>query len=389
MKSSLRIVIGAVFVALVIGGITFYNRVKSSGGELVETLKRDKTPVRTEVLRPQDLKETVLHTGALAAQRDVTLTAEVVGKVIKKHKDLGDSCKRGQALLQLDAESYRIALLQADAVLRQGQAQLAQAKRDLERTRQLAKRSTVAAQTVERAHTAVQTARAGGKQAEASVRLARRNLRETSIRCPFDGTVAEVTADVGQLVSQQTPVARVISAGSLKLQVKVPAADLARIKVGQRVDLVDPANPSLRYTGTVKRLGVAGDRVTHNFPVEVTVPTKDGVPKPGQVVRSTIVVAEHRQVLTVPDHAIIRQGDAVSVFVVRRAKAVKSPLTLGPRVGQRFIVQAGLSAGDRVILVGHQGLEPGAAVEVVGEPGRKAKAPPRNAPQGDRPPKKK
>jgi len=369
MRSSLRIVIGAVLVALVIGGVTFYNRIKTSGGELVKTIKRERSPVRTEVLRPRDLTETVVHTGALAAQRDVTLTAEVVGKVIKKRLDLGDRCKRGQVLVQLDAESYRIALLQAAAVLSQGQAQLSQARRDLERTRQLVKRSTMAAQTLERAQTAVQTAGAGVKQAEASVRLARRNLRETSIRCPFDGTVAEVRVDVGQLVSQQTPVARVISAARLKLQVKVPAADLGRLKVGQKVALVDPAQPSVHYTGTVERLGVAGDRVTHNFPVEVTVPTSGGVPRPGQVVRSTIVVAEHRQVLTVPEHAVVRQGGAATVFVVRGGKAEQVALNLGPRVGQRYIVRSGLAAGDGVIFVGHQGLSPGAPVEVVGAPG--------------------
>lgn len=80
-----------------------------------------------------------------------------------------------------------------------------------------------------------------------------RNLAETAIRCPFDGMVAQVSVELGQLVGQQTPVARLVGTDRLKLEVRVSAAELNRLRVGQPVELADPAQPGVRYRGEVAR----------------------------------------------------------------------------------------------------------------------------------------
>jgi len=270
---------------------------------------------------------------------------------------------QGEILLQLDSESYRIALLQAEAALRQAVAQADQAGREHQRTTTLARRSAVSNQSVERAGTAVQTGRAAVKQAEAAVLLARRNLRESTIRCPFAGTVADTMVELGQTVGPQTPLARIVDTTTLKLRLSVSVHELGRLRVGMAATLVDPTQPGRRFAGKVSRLGVAGDPATHTFPVEIEVPGGD--PSPGQVVRAQISVASHARTFTVSEEALVEGA----LMVVRGGKARRVRVTAGARVGSRVLISAGLAAGDEVIVVGNQGLEDGDPVEVVARSG--------------------
>ena len=382
------LVIVAILVA--IGGITFVNRMKSGGGELVQAVERTRSPVRVVVAAAGDEDETISHTDALEAAHDVMLTAEVAGKVVRLHKDLGDSCKKGEALLQLDAEVYKIALLQAEAGLKQARAALEQARRDSARVDKLVKRSTVAAQTAEKASTAVETAGAGVKQSSAAVMMARRNLRLARVTCPFAGQVAQRFVTQGQMVGNATLLARLVDASQLKVTLNVPAADLTRMKVGQRAVLEDPAQPGVRFVGQVSRLGVAADQLTHTFPAEVIV-TGDqaGAPRPGQVLKTTIVVASHPSALTIPEETLVYLGrdKAPHLVLARGDKAHVSAVTLGPKVGARRIIQAGLTVGDKVVILGQHGLTTGAPIEVMddateGKPASTAKTPaaPESAP---------
>ena len=355
-----------VLVVVVVGVVTFLNRLEKGRGELVKEVTRTRSPVHTLVASPTTLSEIVTHTGALQANRDVVLTPEVAGKVIRTHKELGDRCRRGEILVQLDQEGYRIALQDAEAARRQSQAQLTQARRNLARAGKLAKQSAVAVETVERAETAVRTAEALGGRADAATNLARRNLRKTSVRCPFDGVVARRMVEQGQAVAQQTPLVRLVDNSRLKLQVKVSAADLARVRVGQQVWLADPSRPAERFSGKVSRLGVAADQVTHTFPVEVVV---DGATthkaRTGQVVQASIRVALHQGVLAVPADAVVLEDGQPRVYLVRKRAARSVTVTLGPRIGRRVIVRQGIAAGDVIIVEGHHGLKPGASVEQV------------------------
>lgn len=370
MKTGTRALLVIVAILVAIGGITFLNRMKSGEGELVQAVTRTRSPVRVLEVRAADLDETISHTDALEASRDVVLTAEVAGKVVRLHKDLGDTCKRGEALLQLDAEAYKIALLRAEAGLKQARAQLDQARRDSARADALVKRSTVAAQTAEKARTAVEAAGAGVKQSSAAVMLAKRNLRLTRVTCPFTGQVAQRHVTQGQMVGNTTPLVRLVDASQLKLTLEVPAADLTRLKVGQKVLLDDPAQAGVNFQGQVSRLGVAADQLSHTFPVEVTVTGagQDG-PRPGQVLRAQVVIASHPGALAVTEETVIHVGrdKAPHLVLADGDKAKLVPITLGPKVDSRRIVASGLTSGDKVVVLGQHGLASGALIEVMND----------------------
>jgi RND family efflux transporter MFP subunit len=351
-------------MVIAVGVVTYLNRAPSSGAGLVQEVERSRRPVQITVVEPASLTESLEHTGVLEAYRDVVLTAEVAGKVQKIHKDLGDICENNETLIQLDPESYRIALQQAVAALKQARSQRDQADRELQRTEQLSKRSVVTAVDLERAQSGANTSQALVEQAKAAASMARRNLRQTAIRCPFDGNVAQRMVEVGQLVGPQSPLARIVDTRQLKLTVTVSAAELSRLRVGQKVTLTDPALDELRYDGEVARLGVAADPVTRTFPVEVVVAGGPDGPKPGQVVRAFVELAVHERALAVPADALVTDGPAPCVFVARNGTAARVTVVAGPRIDSQVIIRQGLQAGDQVIVVGQHGLMPGTPIAV-------------------------
>ncbi|MFC1609606.1 efflux RND transporter periplasmic adaptor subunit [Myxococcota bacterium] len=367
MKTGTKFFIGLVVALLTIGLVTFINRAPDGNGALVEAVEHSEKPVETVVIEPTSLEESIERTGVLEPKRDVVLTAEVGGKVRHVHRDLGDTCKSGQTLIQLDAETYRIALLDAQASLRQSEASLEESERTLDRANKLKERKLASEQDLDRTGTAVESARAMKERAQAAVQMARRNLREATITCPFDGVVASRMVDVGQLVGPQTPVVRFVDNRELKLTLTVSVAELSRMQVGQKVSLHDPTLPDATYEGEVARLGVAADPTTRTFPVEVSVHGDADGPRPGQVVRSVIQIATHEGTIALPTDAVTLGVDGPSVFVVVENTVHKKMVELGPRVTGRVIIESGVAVGEEVVVVGVHGLQSGDKVKVVGK----------------------
>ena len=350
------ILAGALALAVVVVVMTFLNRASPSASGMVAEVVVARRPVQTLRLEPRQVEETLRRSGVLQANQDVVLTAEVMGKVRKVHMDLGDECVSGKPLIQLGAESYSASVQQATAAVAQAKVGRVQAQQDLERAKALVDSGVLPPQDFDRAKNAYDAADAAVKQAQAALRLAGRSLHESTIRCPFDGVVAERMVDVGALVGPQTPLFRIVDTTELLLTLRVSAAELASIRVGQTVSLVDSTADHLTYEGKVSRLGVAADMGTHTFPVQITVPGGDGGPRPGQVVRASIVLAVHKSALLVPADAVRHDADSASVFVAREDKAHKTSVEAGPRIGSDLLIRAGLKPGDEVVVVGQEGL---------------------------------
>ena len=363
LKSSTRVVIGVGVILLVVATITYLNRHQDGGADPVSVVTAAQRPVTVIRVEAKPLVESITHSGELRAQEDVVLTAEVPARVSATPKGFGDACKKGEVAMRLDASSYQIAGQQANAALEHARAELERAEREQGRAEQL--RDVAPAQELDNARSSVRAAKAQVDAAEAALRLAHRNLRETILRCPFDGEIAERFVDVGRLVAGDSPLLRVVSTGDLELTLRLSSAELSRIEPGQEADVWDPALPDQHYPGVVLRIGVAADQATRTFPVRVRVPRGQTGPRPGQLVQALIAVAKHPRALAVPEGAVAGGNGKPSLFVVRSGRAHRQTVELGPRIGVQRLVQSGLEAGDHVIVVGHVGLNDGDAVAVV------------------------
>jgi RND family efflux transporter MFP subunit len=301
----------------------------------------------------------------LNAEQDVMLTAEIPGKVLKVLKDLGDRCRQGEPLVLLDPTSYKIAVSQAEAEIARTRTAADSASKALARVEALHERGSVADQQRDDAEAQSRTSAAASELAQAAVKLARHNLSQTVVRCPFSGSLAASLVDVGDAVAPQTPLARLVDGSRLHVLLSVTARELGRLKLGQAAQLWDPSNPDERATGNVARLGVAADRTTGTFPVEVALDGSSHGLLAGQIVEVTLELMTHTDVLAVPLAAVVDQGPRPFVYRIESGRAHQTPVQLGPEIDGLRVVTEGLAIGAQIVEFGASELKDGKAVEVV------------------------
>jgi multidrug efflux pump subunit AcrA (membrane-fusion protein) len=343
--------------------------------------------VNTEVAQVRDVRRTVEVVGTLAARDEVVVSSEVEGRVAKLAHDLGDKVEAGATLVELDAEkaryradTQRAALAQARAKygastegdlppldqvpeVVSSAAQLAEATQQLDRAKSLAARKLLSQSDFDAAETRYDTAKAARDQALASARqlradiqaqssslqLAERELRDTVIRAPFQGYVAERLVSLGQFVQPQTPIMRIVRLQPLKLTADVPEKFGPWIETGRPLSVHVDAFPDQTFGGQVVRIGPSVNLKSRAFAIEGAVPNPDGRLKPGTFARVQITTDHVDRAVTIPASAVQSRYGTNRVFVVHDGALSGREVILGDRIGDRVEVSKGLDAGTPLV----------------------------------------
>ena len=344
--------------------------------------------VRVEQVRQEQMNRSLDVVGTLAAQDQVTLASQADGAVSRVLADLGDRVKSGQVLIELDREkleytldSQKAALARAMAKygateptrlppieqtpdVQKAVAELAQAKQAFDRAEELTRRQLLPKQSLEDAETTLRSKHAAydsslqnGRNlaadidaSNALVKLADRQLRDTSIRAPFDGYVQKRLVSLGDFVKSQTPVMIIVRMDSLKAIAEVPERMAPYVQVGQRVELKVDAFPGKTISGTVSRISPAVNTSTRAFGFEALVPNGDGLLKPGTFARVHVTTSLVEPVLTVPYASMQYRYGVYRVFSVSGDHLSIHELKTGDRIGDRMEVLDGVALGDQIAL---------------------------------------
>ena len=356
--------------------------------------------VRIEPAQVRDVRRHVDVVGTLAAREEAVISAEVAGRVSRLVHDLGDRVPAGTPLLELDqeklqyrADGQRAALDQArarygaaedgtlpplervPAVVSTG-AQLADARQQLERAKNLASRSLISRSDLDAAQTRYDTARAAHDQAlssarqlradieaqSSSLRLAQRELRDAVIRAPFEGYVAERLVSPGQYLQPQTPVMRIVRLQPLKLTAEVPEKFAPWIETGREMAVRVDAFPGETFAGRIVRIAPAVNLKSRAFAIEGEVPNTDGRLKPGTFARVQIATDRVDRAVTIPVAAVQSRYGTNRVFMVQNGQVVGKEVVLGDRLGDRVEVATGLEAGARIVAADVEQLADGVKV---------------------------
>ena len=361
-----------------------------SKSETAQARGRDESAkrVKTEVVRPEPVHRTVEVVGTLAAEDEVTVSSQVEGVVSRIVADMGDRVTAGHVLVELDREKLQYNLDQQKAALgralakygasepgrlppieqtpdvQKAAAELQQAKQMYERAGELHKRQLIPKQQLDDADamlrakqatydSSLQNAknlRADIDASNAAMKLADRELRDGSIRAPFDGYVQKRLVSLGELVKAQMPVMSVVRIDPLKVTAEIPERLAPWIKVGQPVQLHVDAYPDRMIEGSVSRISPAVNTQTRAFPFEARVPNRDVMLKPGTFARVHIETAKIDQVITLPYEALQYRYGVNRVFVVEGDRLAARELKIGDRTGDRVEIVSGVKAGDAVAL---------------------------------------
>jgi membrane fusion protein, multidrug efflux system len=310
--------------------------------------------VREVVARP--FTEVIRLTGAVEANRDVTLAAEEMGVVREILADKGSYVREGDAILRIEDRSLA-------AQVEQARAQASLARESWERRRRLWEEDRVGSEL------AFLEAKYSAEQAEAALEALEQRLARATIRAPFEGVVEARPVELGSMVSPGTPVARVVSLNPVKIVSGVPERFSADVRRGARVTVTFDIFPGEEYNGQVAFVGSTVNPQNRTFPVELTLPNPGARFKPEMVANVMVVRNELDEAVVVPQDALVRVEEGFVVFVVQgegaEARAQVRPVVTGGSQQNQVVVTSGLEPGDRLVVLGQQQVANGDRVNVV------------------------
>ena len=324
--------------------------------------------------------EGISANGYVVARTKASVSARIQGRLEYLGVTEGSRVKEGDVIARIEGGDFEAQLASARATAAEMEAQLTQARRDLERAKTLRGQGLSSVADLENAETRVSVLDAQLKAAQARVELARVNHENTRVRAPFDGTVLRKDAEVGEIVAPssagggltRTAIVTMADLGTLEVEVDVNEAYIAQIRNEQPARITLDAYPDTSFAGRVRQVVPTADRQKATVQVKVSILDRDRriLPEMGAKVvflreaESAPVAAPRR--VTVPAAAVVTAGDASRVWVYENGRVSAREVEVGPARGEQIEIRKGLSGGESVVVEPPAGMQSGARVRVAG-----------------------
>jgi RND family efflux transporter MFP subunit len=388
------------FVALALAGC---GQKATSPGEVRPTNETVVVPVRVAAAAPRPLPSTLRVNGPLVADQQSDVTGVVPGRVVEVLVERGSVVAAGDPLVRLRDVDYRLQAASASAAVAAAQARLgitdtrapvrpedtaevraAAANRDLadeslRRAEQLSQTGAMSQAELDRARAGATAAREqynsalnGMRGAAVSLTLARVSLqqagtavRESIVRAPFAGEIADRFVDVGEFVAPQMRVVSLVKTDPLRMEMPVPQENVAAIIRGQTVAIHVDAYPLREFTGTIRYISASVRADTRSLTVEATVPNADGVLRPGMFATASIDLGGTREGVAVPVAAVLREAGVNRVFVVGAGGLIEERVvSVASADAESVVIAEGVRAGERLAVEALDRLADGVRVQV-------------------------
>lgn len=317
-----------------------------------------KEPATVEVVdaRRAETTSDIQTIGSLLSDKSVALAPEIAGRLLEIAFEEGQAVRRGQIIVKLDNSI-------ATAELAQARARLKLATANQERTARLTRSGTVAKRTSDEAQAIYE-------DTAAAVELAQLRVDRHVLRAPFDGFAGMRSTSVGAFVSAGTKIVNIEKIDQLKVDFRIPEALLASVKVGQEISVEVDALSGQTFAGTIYAIEPAIDINGRSLSVRARLPNKGYLLRPGLFARITIRGLVERQVVLVPESAVVPSAGQTLLFKVENGTAVAVPVQLGDRRNGEVEITHGLEGSESVVVAGQYRLRDGVPVEVVSPTGQ-------------------
>lgn len=342
------------------------------------------TKVTITEIKPADTPEIPEFTGKTASSRQIEIRARVEGYLEKIAYTEGSLVKAGQLLFQLDPAQFKAALASAEATLEQQEALLTNAELTLKRVRPLTKQNALSQQDLDDAVAKQLSYKAQVRAAQAAVEQAQLNLGYTTIKSPLSGLSGSSNFREGSLITpgsnsllttvvQLNPIWVNFGVGEnemLKFRSQLGSGQLKEAdKTKRMVRLVLADGSEYPQQGRLTFIDPVVNADTGTYNIRAEVPNPNSQLRPGQFVRLKLEGVFRPNAIMVPQRAVMQGPNGKFVYVVASDNTAQTkPIEAGDWHGDQWIINSGLSAGDRVIVDGAARLRPGAAVQIEAAP---------------------
>jgi multidrug efflux system membrane fusion protein len=340
-------------------------------------------PVSVAEVRRQDVRVTVNAIGNIAAANTAVVHAKVDGELKALHFTEGQFVRAGQLLAEIDPRSFQIALAQAQGTLARDQAQLRNAKLDLDRFHNLLSKDAIARQQVDTQEALVLQLQGAVQSDQAQVDNAKLQLSYTRVVAPISGFIGLKQVDLGNNVRASDANGLVSIAQTQPVNVVFTVSDAylpkirSRLKAGEdlHVEAWDREQKNVLAEGKITTIDNAIDPATGTIKLKASFPNVDGSLFPNQFVNVRLQLDTLENALVVPSSALMRSPKGSYVYLVNNGSVTIQGLLAGESDGNWVSIRGRLKPGDKVVTDGTDRLRDGAKVEIVAQTAMPALAP--------------
>jgi membrane fusion protein (multidrug efflux system) len=317
-------------------------------------------PVEVAEVERRNISAFIETNGILEAENEVDVVARVAAPVTELLAEEGMAVRGGQILARLDPREIR-------SQFEISRVTLNEAKLAFERAERLQGNQLISPEEYEQARTRFETARAQLEQNQIQ-------LDYTTIRAPFGGLVVARYVDLAEQVSVNTPLFRISDFDPLLCPIQVPERELPRLEIGQAAYVSVESWPGERFEASVLRVRPVVDAATGTIRVTLDVDGR-GRLRPGMFARVYLETATRPDALVIPRAALSLESIGDTVYVAEEGVARRREVVLGFEERDRVEVRSGVEAGERVVVVGQDGLSDGTPIQVLRGPGQVLRGP--------------
>jgi len=311
-------------------------------------------PVEVAEVQASRVSDEFRALGSLEALQEAEVVAEVSARVLSLPFPEGRGVDSGAVLARLDDRELRAQRDRAAAAL-------TLARSEARRVDDLFAREVVSPRERDESHAALEAA-------EAEAQLQQTRFERAVVRAPFSGVTGRRLVSAGGYVRVNDPIVRIARLDRLRVTFPVPERYAGTMRPGARATVGVTAWPNVDFPATVTVVEPSIDPESRTFTAVAEVRNLGGRLRPGMSADVQVRLSERAGALTVPDEAVLAEGDQTFVYRVGPDSVVaRVPITLGARDAARVEVASGLEVGDRVVRAGHQKIFPGAKVMPVSQ----------------------
>lgn len=299
-----------------------------------------------------DFSDEASAVGNLKSNESVVLRPETAGRIAAINFRDGSIVAKGTLLVVIDATIQ-------EAELEQARANLGLAQSNFKRNKDLLEKRFVSQQALDNSAATL-------KVQAAAVQLAEAKVAKTRIKAPFNGMVGLRNVSVGDYVKEGQDLINIEDIGTLRVDFKLPETYLGRVTKGQVVEVITDALPGETFAAVLDAVDPLVDQGGRAISSRARLDNASGKLRPGMFVRVRLLFGERKNVLMVPEQAIV-PGAQPTVFKVVEGKAAATKVRLGVRRAAQVEIVDGLVADDMVVTAGQLKLRDGVPVRAIGQ----------------------
>ncbi len=374
--------------------------------------------VEAQTMVRENMEQYITVSSVAKAENEISVLPKVSGSIKKVNVDLGQEVKAGDILLEIDDKDLRLQVSQAQAALSAAQAnydlnvegnlpsqteqmktavknyeiQYAELAKNLEDMSKLYEAGAVSKQELDTLRMNVDTvklqldaakknlelaqgnisagtqavAEANVAQAGIGVQAAQNQLNNTKVRAEIDGVINSRNVSQGQIVSPQIPVMTIAKMDKIKFAFQVSEKEVSTLQKGSKAYVTVDAVSKEAFEANVTFVSHAADSKTMLYPVEVHMDNPNGLIKPGMFATVKVVLAQKRDVFSVPLNTVIHKDDKTFVYVVDDlGVAHKTEVAIGIQNDKKIEITNGVTEGMKVVIKGQDFIADESAVNIV------------------------